>query len=329
VIDWTPSPIALQVGPLGIPWYGIGYAVAIGFGTWLTGVQARRRGLETGFIGDALILVIVCGIIGARLYHVIDQWPLYRDNLLKIVLPPYSGLALYGGVGGGIVGVYIATRSRHQSFVRWADVVVPSLFFGQAIGRWGNFFNQELYGPPTNLPWGIAIDCAHRVAAYLCPGDPRLLPGAASFPLASTGFHPLFFYEASLTFTGGLLTLWASRRFAGWLRDGDLLSFWFVWYGAIRAALETFRSTDSQGAISIQVVIGFGAVVVVLGIASIVWRHRGPRREEVASGGPPRTEPAPPDAATALPAPAVLATADAEAPGLETPPPGLEAPPPG
>ena len=274
MIAWTPSPVALQIGPLGIPWYGIGYAVAIGFGTWLAGVQARRRGLDTGFIGDALILVVLLGIIGGRLYHVIDQWPLYRDNLLKIVLPPYSGMALYGGVGGGIVGVYIATRRRHQSFLRWADVAVPSLFLGQAIARWGNFFNQELYGPPTNLPWGIAIDCTHRVAAYPC----------STFPLESTGFHPLFFYEASFTLVGGLIALWASRRIADRLRDGDLLSFWLIWYGSVRAVLETFRSADSQGAMSIPVVIGFGALVVVVGIVSIVWRHRGPRPDAAPAG---------------------------------------------
>jgi phosphatidylglycerol:prolipoprotein diacylglycerol transferase len=289
VIDWTPSSIALQLGPLGIPWYGLGYAVAIGFGVWLAGVQARRRGLDAAFIGDALIWVIALGIIGARLYHVVDQWQLYQHDLLKIVLPPYSGLALYGGVGGGIVGVLVATRRRGQSFLSWADVAIPSLFFGQAIARWGNFFNQELYGPPTNLPWGIAIDCAHRVAAYPC----------SQFPVASTGFQPLFFYESSLTFLGGVLALWASRRLAVRLRDGDLLSFWFIWYGALRAVLEPFRSPDSQGLIGIPVVIGIGAAVIALGVGSIVWRHRRPRPdappemrpEEVAPPVPVETPP--------------------------------------
>ena len=293
MIDWTPSSIAIQLGPLGIPWYGLGYAVAIGFGVWLAGVQARRRGLDPAFIGDALIWVIALGIIGARLYHVIDQWQLYQDDLLKIVLPPYSGLALYGGVGGGIVGVLVATRRRGQSFLTWADVAIPSLFFGQAIARWGNFFNQELYGPPTNLPWGIAIQCGHRVQAYLCP------PG--SDPLATLGqhFHPLFLYESSLTLVGGVLALWASRRLAVRLRDGDLLSFWFIWYGALRALLEPFRSPDSQGLIGIPVVIGIGAAVILLGVGSIAWRHRRPGRdapsemppEEVAPPVPVETPP--------------------------------------
>ncbi|MFI5255173.1 MAG: prolipoprotein diacylglyceryl transferase [Candidatus Limnocylindrales bacterium] len=301
MIDWTPSATAIQIGPLAIPWYGIGYAVAIGLGFWLSAVQARRRGLDTAFIGDAMLWVVVLGVIGARLYHVIDQWQLYQHDLLRIVLPPYSGLALYGGVGGGILGLVIAARRRRQSFFAWADVAIPSLFFGQAIARWGNFFNQELYGPPTNLPWGIAIDCAHRVAAYPC----------STYPLQSTGFQPLFFYEATLTVTGGLIALWASRRLADRLRDGDLLSFWFIWYGAARAVLEPLRSADSQANIGIAVVIAFGAVAVVGGALSIYLRHRGPRR--------PTAEPA-----AALPSPALEAppAAPPEAPApMDGPPP--------
>jgi phosphatidylglycerol:prolipoprotein diacylglycerol transferase len=275
MIDWTPSPVALQLGPIGVPWYGIGYAVAIGFGVWLIGRQARRRGLDAAFINDALIPVVIFGIVGARLYHVVDQWQLYQNDLLRIVLPPYSGLALYGGVAGGIIGLLFAARRHGQSFLVWADVAIPSLFFGQAIARWGNFFNQELYGPPTNLPWGIAIDCAHRVATYPC----------SQFPLETTGFQPLFLYESALQLVGGVIVLWASRRLAHRLRDGDLLSFWFIWYGAVRALLEPLRAPGSQTNIGITAVIGIGVVIIVIGIVSIYLRHRRPRRD------PARPEP--------------------------------------
>ncbi|MGH2407952.1 MAG: prolipoprotein diacylglyceryl transferase [Candidatus Limnocylindrales bacterium] len=284
MIAWTPSSVALQLGPIAIPWYGVGYAVAIGFGLWLIGRQARRRGLDLTFIGDATIPVVLVGIVGARLYHVIDQWQLYQHDLLRIVLPPYSGLALYGGVAGGIVGLLIAARRQHQSFLAWADVVIPSLFFGQAIARWGNFANQELYGPPTNLPWGIAIDCAHRVPAYPC----------SAFPFDSTAFQPMFFYESVLQFVGGVIAIWASRRLADRLRDGDLLSFWLIWYGAVRAALEPLRSPDSQNNIGIPVVIGIGAVVIVIGVVSIYRRHRAPgRTAQQATIDPPPAEPPP------------------------------------
>jgi phosphatidylglycerol:prolipoprotein diacylglycerol transferase len=276
MIEWTPDATAIHLGPLALPWYGIGYAVAIAVGVWLVGVEARRRGLDASIIGDGLILVVVCGVIGARMYHVIDQWQIYKDDLLRIVLPPYSGLALYGGVGGGIVGVYLYTRRRGQSFLRWADAAVPSLFFGQAIARWGNFFNQELYGPPTNLPWGIAIDCAHRVQKYAC---------SAEFPVETTGFHPLFFYESALTLTGGLVALWLGRRLAARLRDGDLVSLWFIWYGVVRALLETFREGWNWVVGGIPVAILISLVVIVLGVASIVWRHRGSRPDATPTEG--------------------------------------------
>ncbi|HMJ81084.1 MAG TPA: prolipoprotein diacylglyceryl transferase, partial [Candidatus Dormibacteraeota bacterium] len=213
-----PFPI---FGQFALPWYGVGYAIAIALGVWLTARLAQRRGLDVRHVGDALLWVLVGGVVGARLYHVIDQWALYKDDLLRIVLPPYSGLALYGGVLGGMVGAWLYTRHAHQPFLRWVDTVIPALFFGQAIARWGNFFNQELYGPPTNLPWGIVIDCAHRVPAYSCDLYP---PG--------TAFHPLFFYESALSFMGGIVALVLITRFAARLRDGDLLAFWLIWYGA-------------------------------------------------------------------------------------------------
>ena len=90
-------------------------------------------------------------------YHVIDQWQLYKDDPLKIVLPPYSGLGVYGGIIAGTIAAVLYARWKHQPFLRWADAVAPGLFVMQAVARWGNFFNQELYGAPTNLPWGIAI----------------------------------------------------------------------------------------------------------------------------------------------------------------------------
>ncbi len=231
LIDVQPSARVLQLGPVSVDWYGIGYAVALVAGIWLAYRQARLRAENPDHIGNGMILVFVLGLIGARLYHLIDQWnTLYAADPIKAILPPYTGLGIYGGIAGGIVGVVIYTRRHHLSFLRWADIAVPSVFLGQAIARWGNFFNQELYGPPTNLPWGIAIDCSHRVAEYPC----------SIYPL-STGFVPLFFYESALSLLGLAIALWLSRRLAGHLRDGDLFSFWFVWYGAVRSILETFR----------------------------------------------------------------------------------------
>jgi phosphatidylglycerol:prolipoprotein diacylglycerol transferase len=267
MIHVTPSPTVFTIGPATIAWYGIGYAVALAVGVWVAGRQARLRAEKPDHIANAIIPVFALGLIGARLYHVIDQWNnIYAADPLKVILPPYTGLALYGGVIGGIVGAAIYTRRQGLPFQRWADIAVPSLFLGQAIARWGNFFNQELYGPPTSLPWGIEIDCAHRVAAYPC----------TLYPQATTGFHPLFFYESALTLLGGLIALWATRRLATRMRDGDLLSLWLVWYGLVRSYLETFRLTYDWTFFGVPtaVVVGLGATAI--GVVTFVLRHRGP-----------------------------------------------------
>jgi phosphatidylglycerol:prolipoprotein diacylglycerol transferase len=264
VIDITPSPIAVQIGPLAVPWYGLGYAAALILAVFLTQRELQRRGIPGHHVADAIVFVVVLGIIGARLYHVIDQWSYYSQNLLQIVLPPYSGLALYGGVAGGIVGVALYARRKGLPIARVMDAAVPSLFLGQAIARWGNFANQELYGPPTDLPWGIAIDCQHRIAAYPC----------TTFPAETTGFHPLFFYESMLTLAGGLVALWLSRRMLHRLRDGDLIALWFIWYGVVRIVLETFRFEYNWTVSGLPVAMIIGALAVVTGVVMLAVRRR-------------------------------------------------------
>ena len=246
-------------------WYGIGYVIGVSVLMLVAQREAPKRGIEPRQIMGGLIIVAVCALIGARLYHVIDQSSYYLQNLPAIVLPPYSGLALYGGVAGGIVGIAIYSRRAGISFWSTMDSVIPGALFAQGIARWGNFFNQELYGPPTNLPWGITIGCDHRVAPYDCN----------AYPVDTTGFQPLFFYESALDITGGFVALWLSRRHFARLLPGDLASFWFIWYGTVRFLLETFRydyDWKLLGLAPTAMVIGAG--VIVFGIASVIWRHR-------------------------------------------------------
>jgi phosphatidylglycerol:prolipoprotein diacylglycerol transferase len=297
LIDVTPNPIIFEIPGtlLRIGWYGVGYVVGVAVMMLVSQRMAARRGFDPGHITNALIVVAICAVIGARLYHVIDQWgacgpgePCYSQNLSAIVLPPYSGLALYGGILGAIVGIVIYAR-RH-SLPLWAalDVCVPGTLFAQGIARWGNFFNQELYGPPTNLPWGITVGCDHRVSPWLCPGDAA--PGTVAYPEATTGFHPLFFYESALDITGGIVALVLARRYPGRLREGDLASFWFIWYGSVRFLLETFRYDYDWKLLGIMpTAMAIGVLVVTFGIASIIWRHRGPAR----SAGEPTSEAGP------------------------------------
>jgi phosphatidylglycerol---prolipoprotein diacylglyceryl transferase len=271
VINITPSPVAFSLGPITVPWYGMGYVAALAVGSYIATREARRRGEDPEHVWNAVLFVFVLGIVGARLYHVIDQWgTLYARDPIRVILPPYTGLAVYGGIVGGLIAVVLYTRRHGLRTWQWADIAVPALFFGQAIGRWGNFFNQELYGPPTSLPWGIAIQCQYRVAAYPC----------STYPFATTGFHPLFFYESALSLIGGIVALLVARRFAARLRDGDLVAFWLVWYGAARSLLEPLRDGYNWTFFGIPVAILVGLGAIGGGIVWAWWLHHRPAPAE-------------------------------------------------
>jgi phosphatidylglycerol---prolipoprotein diacylglyceryl transferase len=264
VFNFTPDPIAVQIGPIAVHWYGIAYAVGLAGVYLLVTRLAARRGLDPNLVGNGMIVVAVAALIGGRLYHVIDRWDLYRDNLSAIVLPPYAGLGVYGGIVTGTIAAWVYTRWKRQSFLAWADVVAPGLFLMQAIGRWGNFFNQELYGPPTTSPLGIPINCAYRIAAYPC---------GPAYPEATTRFEPLFLYESVAGLLGMAFLLFLGSRFRDRLRSGDLLLLFFVWYGVVRFALEALR-TGNWTFFGIPTAQLVSLAFILVGVLGLAWRHR-------------------------------------------------------
>ncbi|HET7029588.1 MAG TPA: prolipoprotein diacylglyceryl transferase [Candidatus Limnocylindrales bacterium] len=279
MIDLTPDPVFIRLFGFPIYWYGIAYAVGLAGVYWVLNREARFRGLDAERIGTGLIIVAVAALIGGRLYHVIDQWstiyaadpirallPVARDPSGNLVFAGFTGLGVPGGIITGTLAAWIYIRRTSQPFWQWADVVAPALFVMQAIGRWGNFFNQELYGPPTTLPWGIRIDCAHRVLdQYPC----------AQFPI-TTHFHPLFLYESLSGIAGVLVLTWLARRPRSRLVPGDLLLIFFIWYGLTRFALEGFR-VDNWTFFGIPtariVTLGF----ILTGLVGL-WIRHGPGR---------------------------------------------------
>jgi phosphatidylglycerol:prolipoprotein diacylglycerol transferase len=288
MFDLTPSPIAFSIGPFALHWYGICYAVGLAAVYYLVNRLAVRAGRDPSLVGNGMIVVAVAALVGGRLYHVIDQWALYEHDLLKIVLPPYSGLGVYGGLATGTLAGYVFLRRHREPFWVWADIAAPGLFLMQAIGRWGNFFNQELYGPPTTLPWGIPIDCAHRVVDYAC---------GTTFP-ETVRFHPLFLYESLSGLLGMAALIWIGSRFRGRLRPGDLLLMFFIWYAAVRFALETLR-TGNWIFFGIPTAMLVSGTVIAIAALLIVLRHRRPA---AAGGGPPRDDEAETDFADGTPA---------------------------
>ncbi len=262
MIDWTPSAVALQLGPFPLYWYGIAYAVGLAGAYAVMVRQARRFGENPAIIGNGLIVIAIAALAGGRLYHVVDEWERYASDPITIFLPPYSGLGVFGGFLTGTLAFIALTRFYRVSAWRWGDIVAPGLFVMQAIGRLGNFFNQELYGPPTDLPWGIAIDCAHRVVEYPC----------TTFPLGETYFHPLFLYESLSAVFGLVVLLWLSRRRPPWLRVGDLMPIAVIWIGAVRFLLEFLRIGNWRLG-DIPTAQFFGAAFVLVGLG-LLWLRR-------------------------------------------------------
>ena len=283
MIDITPSPIAFTIGSFPVHWYGICYAVGLAAVYLVLVREARRRGQDPELVGNGLIIVAIAALIGGRLYHVIDQWAIYAPDPITAILPitktasggyafaGFSGLGVPGGIVTGTIAAWYLTRRWKVSFPVWADIVAPGLFVMQAIGRIGNFFNQELYGPPTALPWGIAIDEAHRVGPYT---------DLATYPLATTHFHPLFLYESLSGIIGAAVLLWLARRASSRLVPGDLLLIFFVWYGTTRFVLEFMRTGNWTffGIPTAQIV---SAGFILVGLIGLWYRHGRGRPEPI------------------------------------------------
>ncbi len=280
MIDWTPNAVALQLGPISLYWYGVCYAIGLAGAYWVMVRMAGRFRQNPTIIGNGLIVVAIAALAGGRLYHVIDQWQnLYAADPIKVFLPPYAGLGIFGGFITGAIAVIALTRYYKVSFWRWADIVAPGIFVMQAAGRLGNFFNQELYGPPTTLPWGIAIDCEHRVSDFPC----------SAYPLADTHFQPLFLYESLSGLIGALVLIWLASRPRPWLRAGDLAGIMFIWIGLVRFLVEFLRIENWRiGDIPTAQI--FGAAFVLVGIAILVVRRRQAAPQLVPEAGTPEAE---------------------------------------
>jgi phosphatidylglycerol:prolipoprotein diacylglycerol transferase len=258
------DPIAIRLGPWEIHWYGIIIASAI-MGAALYGTrEVRRRGEDPDAAWSMLLWVILGGVIGARLYHVWHEWTAIYSKDPGLILQVWrGGLGIPGAIAGGAAVLWIYTRRMGMATGGWLDIFAMAIPLGQAIGRLGNFVNQELYGPPTDLPWGIPIDAAHRIGDWT---------NLVAFPVDTTRFHPLFAYEALLSLATLGVLFWVSRRFASRLIDGDLLLIYLMGYGASRAYLETFRVENwTIGGLPTAIWLGIAAVLLAGGF--LVLRH--------------------------------------------------------
>ena len=221
--------------PLQVRWYGVLIIGGAMLAAWVAARRAERRGYDPEDVWNLLLLGLVLGIAGARLYYVAFEWERYAGRpLLEIINPQGGGLAIHGAIVGALAAALIYTRRKKLPFVEWLDMCLPTMLLAQAIGRWGNFFNQEAYGRPTNLPFGVLIPPEQRLAPY---DNLQLYP-------PNQLFHATFLYESIWNIAGFGLILWLERRLKGWLRTGDSALFYAIVYGAGRFWIEGLR-TDS------------------------------------------------------------------------------------
>lgn len=230
----------IEIGPLTIRWYGIIIMAGAVAAAVLSDREARRRGINGELVWDMLPWLLIGGIIGARIWHILTPPPsmvergftayYYLTHPIEAISIWNGGLGIPGAVLGGAAALWIYSRRRKLSMLAWVDIVAPGLALAQAIGRWGNFVNQELYGAPTNLPWAITIDEAHRLPEFK--------------DIAT--YHPTFLYESLWNLANMAFLLWLGRRFASKLKPGDIFLAYLIIYPVGRFMVEFLRLDSAQ-----------------------------------------------------------------------------------
>ena len=262
------DPTIVEIGPFALRWYGLLMATAVITGSWFATKEIERRGKNPEDFWDMLSWVLIPAFIGARLYYVFIQssdTAYYLQNPGLILQIWGGGIHIFGAFIFGGIALWLFTKIRRLPTLMYLDAAAVGLPIAQAIGRWGNFINQELYGPPTNWPFGLRIDPPHRLAPY---NDLTIYP-------ESTRFHALFLYESVWNFLGFLVLYWVSKRFGRQLRPGDLSLLYLVWYPFGRFFIEFLR-TDSWFFLGTPFnVVHILSLVAVLGaVATFVLRRR-------------------------------------------------------
>lgn len=295
----TIDQFGLHLGPLYLRFYGLILVTGAFLGGYLASLEAKRKGHNPDQLWDGMLWVLIGGIIGARLWHILTPPPsmveqglttaayLNLTNVTNLTVPLINqvipipiafavwegGLGIPGAVAGGMLAMYLYTRSLKVSFTQWADFVAPALALGQAIGRWGNFVNQELFGQPTTLPWGITIDA---------------FPGQK--------FHPLFLYESIGNLAICLALLYIARRYTDRLKSGDLFLLYLLMYPVLRFFLEFIR-LDSAQILKLNANQTLMAIVFVVAFGLLLTRHSARANRAARRAAKADAESAPTDAA--------------------------------
>ncbi len=257
----SPDVSYIDLGFARIHFYALCIIAGIVVAVLLTNRRLTKRGGEPWVVIDISLLAVPLAIIGARIYHVATHSDFYfgpGKNLLAIFFIWEGGIAIYGALIGGAVGAWLGCRWTGIRFWSFADALAPGLIIAQALGRFGNWFNQELFGLPTDLPWGLEID-------YPNPAWPAGL-------LEGTLFHPTFLYEVIWNLLGAVVLLWAGRRFV--LQWGRLFGLYLIWYSAGRIVWESIRIDPSDILLGLRTNVWAAIFGVILGLVIMILQKR-------------------------------------------------------
>ncbi|AXE54525.1 prolipoprotein diacylglyceryl transferase [Aurantimicrobium sp. MWH-Uga1] len=278
LITSIPSPTIqyFELGPLRIHIYALCILAGIALATWITDARLTKRGAERGVVLDIILWAVPLGIIGARFYHVFTHPADYfydGADLLKVFYIWEGGNAIFGSLLGGAVGAWFGCKQTGIRFWSFADALAPAMLIAQSAGRLGNYFNHELFGQPTTLPWGLEIESTN-------PAFPAGLP-------EGTLFHPMFLYEILWNLLGAFVIIVLERKL--YLRWGKAFGVYLIWYGIGRSVFETYRLDSSETFLSIRTNVWAALLAVLVGLVIIFIqnrRHPGKELSVYVEGGP-------------------------------------------
>ena len=254
--SFIPKSIMFQVAGLEVHWYGFLMVVGGLLGLLLVTYLAKKNGLGKAIIEELVFFFAIGAIIGARIYYIIYAWSYYQDNFFEVFKIWQGGMAVHGVIIGGFLGVLLFCKIKKINFWQIADLSVVGLVAGQVIGRWGNYFNQELFGKPTNLAWGIPIELVNRPAQYS----------------QSQFFHPTFLYEsvANLFILAILLILHKRKIKQGSALNGSFFLIYLMLYSVVRFCLEFLRVDFSPLIFGVRWAMIVSVIIILISAAVLI-----------------------------------------------------------
>ena len=256
----SPSISFIELGPFKIHFYALCILTGIILAIWIANRRLVRWGYQSGLALDIALWTVPIGVVGARIFHVLthaDDYFYPGADVTAVFRIWEGGIAIYGGLLGGALGAWIGSRKAGVKFWDFTDAVAPGVLLAQAAGRWGNYFNQELYGQPTTLPWGLEIDASN-------PAFPIGLP-------AETLFHPTFLYESTWSLIGVVILLVLDKRFD--LRNGVMFGSYLIYYSLGRLVTENLRIDPSDIILGLRTNVWSAILGIVAGAAIIYWQR--------------------------------------------------------